>query len=264
MGGFFFNRKMRYIDTHTHLYTEEFDPDRNQVMQAAIDAGVTKMVMPAIDTDSHKQLIDLADKWPGVVFPAMGVHPTSINIDYKQQLDAVEQYLAQRHFCAIGEIGTDFYWDTTFATQQIDAFTVQLRWAIDANKPVIIHTRNSMDETLKVLETFVCPQLRGILHCFSGTAEQAKKAIEMGFLIGIGGVLTFKKSDTPNIVNEIGIDHLVLETDSPYLTPVPFRGSRNESKHIPVIAQKLAEVLNVSVEKVAEVTTKNAENLFGI
>lgn len=249
-----------YIDTHSHIYESEFQDDRQEVVQRAVEAGVGRIVLPDIDSEARPRMLGLAEMYPGIMLPAIGLHPTSVNENYRQELAEVVHYLGTRPFCGIGECGIDLYWDKSWYREQVKVFEYQLGIAEDASLPVIIHSRDAQEEIFRILKKH--PYVRGILHCFAGTVEEARCAIDMGFLLGIGGVVTFKNSGLASIVQEIGADHLVLETDSPYLAPVPFRGKRNESGYIPLIAQKIADTLNTDVKKIEEITTRNAMNLF--
>lgn len=257
---------MLFIDTHSHLYSEEFNNDYVDVINRCDEAGVTRLIMPDIDSLSRPAILNLANLYPEKLFPCIGLHPTSVNENYKTELKLIENELASnsKQFCAIGEIGIDLYWDQQFEKEQFDALRIQVEWAKDLNLPVIIHIRNAIDKTIAALEPLADNRLRGVFHCFSGNIEHAQKAINMGFMIGIGGVVTFKKSDLPTIVKEIDLKNILLETDCPYLAPVPHRGKRNESSYIPLIAQTIANIKNISVEEVANVTTQNAEQLFMI
>ena len=254
---------MDFIDTHSHLYAEEFEADREEAVRRCFEAGVNRLILPDIDATSRQAMLDLAEAYPKQFFPCAGLHPTSVDGKYKTALKEVEKMLASgREFAAVGEIGTDLYWDQTFEREQFDAFVVQVGWAKDLGLPIIVHIRNSMDKTIEALEPLADSRLRGVFHCFSGTVEQARRAIEMGFMLGIGGVLTFKKSDLPTVVEQIDMRHLLLETDCPYLAPAPNRGKRNESSFLPFVAQKLSEIKGISIEDVAAKTTANAERLF--
>jgi TatD DNase family protein len=254
---------MEFFDTHAHLYVDEFESDRQNVINEAIKCGVKKIVLPAIDSSSHQILIDLAQQYPNIMLPLMGLHPTSVNKGYKNELSIVEQYISQSSlFFGIGEIGIDLYWDKTHFTEQVDAFTTQIKWAKELGWPVVIHTRESFDITLNILEPLVDEKLKGVFHCFGGSIEQANRAVEMGFKLGIGGVVTFKNSTLPEVLKLVGMEHLVLETDCPYLAPVPHRGKRNESSYLALIAAKMADIFQVSIDEVARVTTLNANNLF--
>ena len=256
---------MEFVDTHSHLYSEEFDSDRSEAIERCFAAGVNKLILPDIDATSRQAMINLADSDPHHFFACAGLHPTSVDDGYKTSLKDVEAMLASgRKFCAVGEIGIDLYWDQTFEREQFDAFAVQVKWAKELGLPVIIHIRNAIEKTIAALEPLADSRLRGVFHCFSGTIDQARQAISMGFMLGIGGVLTFKKSDLPSVVEQVDIQHLLLETDCPYLAPVPHRGDRNESSFLPFVAQKLAEIKHVDIEDVAAITTSNAKRLFGI
>ena len=251
------------IDSHTHLYSQELSDDINQVIQRAGAAGVTRFYMPAIDSETHQQMIDLEVAYPGTCFAMMGLHPCSVKENYQEELAIVEQYLTQRKFAAIGEAGLDFYWDTSFKTQQYIALRKQIALALQYNLPLILHTRNAMQETIDCIKEYHGKGLRGIFHCFGGSADEARQIMDCGFLLGIGGVLTYKKSGLDVVLKDIDLQHMVLETDSPYLAPVPYRGKRNESAYIKAIAVKLAETKGVSLEEVDSITTHNALKLFG-
>lgn len=254
---------MEFIDTHAHIYSKEFNDDRDEVLKRAFDQEIKKIILPAIDSETHEQMLQLSDKYPGQLYPLMGLHPTSVNKNYKNELAIVEKFIAERSlFYGIGEIGVDLYWDKTYAKEQEDAFKTQVKWAIELNWPIVIHTRNSFNEVYRLLEPLVTDDLTGIFHCFSGTVEQAKMVADMGFYMGLGGVLTFKNSGLRDVIEHVDINHLVLETDSPYLAPHPKRGKRNESSYIRLVANKLAEVKGVSLEQVAKVTTENAIRVF--
>ncbi len=254
---------MRLIDTHCHLYLPEFKADIAQIMQRAADAGVEKFYLPGINSDVIGDILAFEAAYPGKAFAMAGLHPCSVKVDYKQELSIVEEWVNKRPFTAIGEIGLDFYWDKTFAAQQYEAFETQMQWALQHKLPIVIHSRNAMQETITTLKPFAEKGLRGIFHCFSGTVADAAKITGLGFLLGIGGVLTYKNSGLAAALENIPLDYLVLETDAPYLTPVPFRGKRNESSYLTYIVQKLAEVKKVSVEEAAAATTANAEKIFG-
>jgi len=253
---------MKLIDTHTHLYVEEFKEDINEVLERALAEGVEKFYLPAIDSTETEALLQLEEKFPEKMFAMAGLHPCSVKENFKVELAKIEGQLAEREFAAIGETGLDFYWDTTFKKEQFESLHIHAQWAIQYRKPLVIHTRNSMDETIRFVKEYKGESLYGIFHCFSGNLQNAKDIIDSGFLLGIGGVLTFKNSGLADIVKEIDLKHLVLETDSPYLAPAPFRGKRNESSYLKYIVQKLAEIKNVSTEEVALQTTKNAEEVF--
>ena len=251
-----------YIDTHSHIYEEEFREDREAVIQRAREAGVNYIVLPDIDSESRNRMLDLAARHPEMLFPLAGLHPTSVYENYKTELAQVEKALGNHTFYGIGECGIDLYWDKSYYREQIKAFEHQLGIAKETGLPVIIHSRDSLEVIFEVLRKH--PYTRGILHCFPGNAAEARQAIDMGYLLGIGGVVTFKKSQMADTLREIGPANIVLETDSPYLTPVPFRGKRNESSYIPLIAQKIAELTGLETKKIEEITTQNALNLFNL
>ena len=253
---------MKWIDTHCHLYSEEFNGDIDELIERANAAGVEKFFLPAIDSSTHEAMLKLEQKSTACI-AMIGLHPCYVNAGYEKELMVVKEWLEKRRFAAIGEIGLDYYWSTEFAAQQAIAFDRQMQWALDYNLPIVIHTRNAMQPTIDAVKPFAVKSLRGIFHCFSGNANEAEQIVNMGFYLGIGGILTYKKSSLPEAIKNIPLDKIVLETDAPYLPPVPYRGKRNESSYIPIIAQKLAEVKNVSLEEVAAVTTLNAEKIFG-
>lgn len=252
------------IDTHSHIYSEDFNSDIDEVIQNAYNNGVKKIVLPNIDSGSIKRLVDLSNSYPHICYPLMGLHPTSVAADYKEELEAIEYWLNKQKFYGIGEIGIDLYWDRTYINEQKDAFRHQIKLAKSKELPIVIHLRNSFDEVFEIVQEEQDGLLKGIFHCFSGDEIEAEKIIDLGFLLGIGGVLTFKNSNLSKVIEKIDLKHLVLETDSPYLAPVPKRGRRNESSYLAYIAQKLAEVYQIPVEEVAEITTSNACNMFGI
>lgn len=253
---------MRIIDTHTHLYVNEFFDDVDEVIARARKAGVERFYLPAIDSETHDAMIDLEKRYAECV-PMMGLHPVSVKGNFEDEIKIVEEWLQKRKFVAIGEIGLDFYWDTTFINQQHEAFRRQMELAIEYDLPIVIHTRNAMKETIEAVTPFAKNGLKGIFHCFGENVDFANQIIDLGFYLGIGGVLTYKKSDLDETLKNISLEHLVLETDSPYLSPVPFRGKRNESSYIQHVVKKLSEVKGVSEEEVAAITTANAEKIFG-
>ncbi len=255
---------MILIDSHCHLYLDEFKNDIDTIIKRAEDIGVQKFYLPAIDSSETDRLMLLEKKFSGKCFAMMGLHPCSVKDNYATELALVEKWLAKRKFAAVGEIGLDFYWDKTFTAAQYEAFRMQINLAIEYHLPVVIHTRNAMTETISVVKEFVSKGVRGIFHCFSGSYENAKEIIDAGFFLGIGGVLTYKNSGLAEVITNIDLKHLVLETDSPYLTPVPLRGKRNESSYLKYIVEKLAMIKQVSEEEVATVTTANAEKIFGL
>ncbi|MFN3444743.1 MAG: TatD family hydrolase [Bacteroidia bacterium] len=255
---------MIFTDTHTHLYSEEFNDDREAMVKRAIDARVKRLFLPNIDIKSIQPMLDLVWKFPDHCFPMMGLHPCSVDEHVEAHLFQIQKWFKKRKFYAVGEIGLDFYWSVEFKEQQIMAFKKQIQWAIQMDLPINIHSRNSTDEVIAILQEMKHTLLRGIFHCFSGNAQQAKQITELGFYLGIGGVLTYKKSELPDAIADIDLQHLVLETDAPYLSPVPYRGKRNESAYIVNIAEKLAELKNTTVEKVANITTENSVKIYGI
>jgi len=252
------------IDTHAHIYSEDFLHDVDEVLQRAYDNDVKKIVLPNIDSGSVKRLLDLADAYPHLCFPLMGLHPTSVAADYREELEAVEYWLEKRKFYGIGEIGIDLHWERTFLNEQQDAFRYQVKLAKSYQLPIIIHVRESFDEVFSIVKGEQDGNLKGIFHCFTGTREEAKKIIDQGFLLGIGGVVTFKNSDLASVIQNVSLQNIVIETDARYLTPVPKRGKRNESAYLVYVAQTLAKVFDISVNEVAEITSENARSLFGI
>lgn len=254
---------MKFIDTHTHLYDEKLIVDEKEIVQHAIEAGVTKMYMPNCNSETIAEMMRLAKTYPENCFPMIGLHPCYVKEDYKKELGIVEEYLTKEKFYAVGEIGLDYYWDKTFVTQQKEAFAFQIDLALQKDLPIVIHSRESTQDCIDVVRSKQTGRLKGVFHCFSGTIEEAKQIIDMGFYLGIGGVVTYKKTNLPEVILETGLKNIVLETDAPYLAPVPHRGKRNESAYIPYIAKKIAAELNVSIEEVATITTKNAIHLLG-
>jgi TatD DNase family protein len=255
-----------FTDTHTHIYAEDFDPDRDDMILRAREQNLTRLFLPAIDSTYHEKMLQVSAQYPRMCYPMMGLHPTSVKDNYRDELQVVEEHLANRahKFYAIGEAGIDLYWDKTHEAEQRDALNIQFDLALQYDLPMVIHTRNSMDITLKMIASRNDPRLRGVFHCFSGDEAQAKQAIALGFMLGIGGVVTYKNSGLQPVVQNIPLEYILLETDAPWLTPVPHRGKRNEPAYIPLIAQKIAEIKRVSVEEVAGVTTVNAERVFGV
>lgn len=251
------------IDTHTHLYSEEFDEDRKEAIQRALDKGITEFYLPAIDSEFHEKMLQLENDYPTQIFSMMGLHPCYVKPkSWEKELEIVKNYLDERNFPAIGEIGIDLYWDKSTLDIQVKAFEQQIDWAIEKDLPIVIHTRESFDETFDVLERKKHPKLRGIFHCFSGNLEQAKHAIDLNFILGIGGVVTFKNGKIDQVLNEIPLDKIVLETDSPYLAPVPFRGKRNESSYLDLVAGKLVDIYNKDFTEIDRVTSENAKRMF--
>ena len=250
------------IDTHTHLYLNDFAGDIDEVIKRALDEGVEKFYLPSIDSTETENIFSLEKKYPDKCFAMMGLHPCSVKENYKEELEIVYNWLQKRKFAAIGEIGLDFYWDKTFTHQQYQSFHQQIEWALQFDLPVVLHTREALQQSIDVLKKYENKNLRGIFHCFSGTLQNALDIIDTGFYLGIGGVITYKNSGLAEVIKEIDIKNIVLETDAPYLTPVPFRGKRNESSYLKYIVQKIAEIKSISVEEVAIITTQNAENIF--
>ena len=255
---------MIFTDTHTHLYSEEFDNDRDEMIQRAIGAGVPRFFIPAIDSSCIQKMYDLETKFPENVFLMMGLHPTYVKDNYLEELQIVEKELASRKFVAIGEIGIDLYWDKTHLNEQQIAFKRQIQLAKQYKLPIVIHCREAFDEIFEILEDEKSPDLFGIFHCFTGTYEQALQAISYNMKLGIGGVVTFKNGKIDQFLDKIDLKHIVLETDSPYLAPIPFRGKRNESAYLTLVAQKLSEIYSLSLEEIARITTENSKAVFGI
>jgi len=251
-------------DTHTHLYSSQFDEDRDQMMQRALDAGVTRFFIPAIDSAYTDSMLSLEKNYPENVFLMMGLHPTSVKENYKEELNHVKEMIDKRSFYAIGEIGIDLYWDKTFLTQQQEAFRTQIQWAKEKKLPIVIHCRDAFDEIFEVLESEKDENLFGIFHCFTGTEEQAQRAISYNMKLGIGGVVTFKNGKIDKFLNQIPLEHIVLETDSPYLAPTPYRGKRNESSYITNVIDKLVDIYGLTFDEIAKITTQNSKDIFGI
>jgi TatD DNase family protein len=256
--------QMRIIDTHTHLYLEDFKEDIEDVLQRAKQEGVERFYLPNIDSSSIPDLLELEQKHHGVCMAMMGLHPCSVKENYKDELQVVQEWLGKRSFAAVGEIGLDYYWDQTFISQQKEAFHLQIEWALQYDIPIIIHSRNSLQDCIDIVKPHQNGKLRGIFHCFGGTLEEAKQIMELNFLMGIGGVVTYKKAGLAELLKEVPLSALVLETDAPYLTPVPFRGKRNEPAYLKYVVAKIAEAKEASIEVVVNATTTNAQKLFGI
>jgi TatD DNase family protein len=252
-----------FVDSHSHIYCEEFSTDRDEVVSRARQSGIDCIILPNIDSSSIKAMLDLTDSSPGYFRPLIGLHPTSVKEDYKKELEIIEYWLSKRRFYGIGEIGIDLYWDKTFLREQTEVFKVQIDWAKQLNIPIVVHVRDSFKEVIDVILEKKDDSLRGVFHSFTGTIEQARRIIELGFKIGIGGIVTFKKSGLDIVVPEIGLQNILLETDSPWLAPVPHRGRRNECSYLTSIASKVAELNRVNVEEVARITSQNAMELFG-
>lgn len=251
-------------DTHTHLYSAEFDEDRAAMIQRAKDAGVSRFFIPAIDSTYTNRMLTLEKGNPNDVFLMMGLHPTSVKENYLEELAHVKEWIDKKNFYAIGEIGIDLYWDSTFIKQQQEAFRTQIKWAKEKKLPIVIHCRDAFNEVFEVLESEKENTLRGIFHCFTGTLAQAKQAISYNMKLGIGGVATFKNGKIDKFLNEIDLTHIVLETDAPYLAPKPFRGKRNESAYITNVIDKLVDIYQVSYQEIVAITTQNSKDVFGI
>lgn len=255
---------MIITDTHTHLYSDSFDADRQEAIQKAIDAGVKRFFIPAIDSETTQAMYQLEKQFPENVFLMMGLHPTNVKENFEEELKHIEQQFAERNFYAVGEIGIDLYWDKSTLGIQQEAFKRQIRLAKSKNLPIVIHCRDAFDEVFEVLESEKGDDLFGIFHCFSGTKEQAKKALSYNMKLGIGGIVTFKNGGLDKFISDFPIEDIVLETDSPYLAPAPFRGKRNDPVYILKVAEKLAELYEMPVEKIAEITTSSSKEVFGI
>ena len=251
-----------FVDTHAHIYHEDFKADREDMLQRCRDAKVEQIYMPNVDHESIDNMMELESRSEGMCHSMMGLHPCSVKRGFEKELYIVENWLTKRQFAAVGEIGTDLYWDKTLFDLQVEAFNIQVDWAKKYRLPIVIHCRESIDETIALVEKAKDDNLTGIFHCFSGNAEQAKRITSLGFLLGIGGVATFKNGGLDKVLPEISLDHLVLETDSPYLAPVPYRGKRNEPSYIPIVASRISEVKRVTTDEVRITTSKNATSLF--
>ena len=255
---------MEIIDTHTHLYLEQFKDDIDKVISRAKENGVGKFIFPAIDSSHFENMHKLKNRYPEDIYLMTGLHPTDVKENYKEELDFITKTLKNHNYIAIGEIGIDLYWDKSFLKQQQEAFRFQIRLAIKNDLPIVIHCREAFDEIFEILNEENCENLRGVFHCFTGDLNQAKKAISLGFLLGIGGVVTFKNGGIDKFLDQIELKHIVLETDSPYLAPLPFRGKRNESSYIIYVLEKLSELYKIPKEEIASVTTNNAKKMFSL
>jgi len=254
---------MSLIDTHAHLYAEQFDEDRDAMLKRAFAAGVTRVYLPNVDSQSIEGMLALEAQYPDKVFAMMGLHPCSVKADtWEKELNLVEKWLKERRFCAVGEIGMDLYWDQSTKAIQEEAFKIQCKWAVQYHIPIVIHSREAIDPLLDIIEEEALVGLRGIFHCFSGTIEQAQRIIANGLYLGIGGPLTYKKSTLPDILAKIPLNRMVLETDAPYLPPTPHRGKRNESAYVLLVAQKLAEIKSMDLNQIIQITGENALNIF--
>ena len=252
------------IDTHSHIYLPEFRDDLGQVLSRAENEVIKRILMPAIDNETHLSMLETEAQYPEKCLSMMGLHPCSVKDGYKQELKIVEEYFEKRRFVAVGETGLDFYWDRTFTKEQYESFQTQIELSKQYDIPVVIHSRNSIDECIKVIRENQQGNLKGVFHCFSGNEKQAKEIIDLGFYLGIGGVVTFKNSGLDKVMVDINMDRVVLETDAPYLAPIPFRGKRNECSYLKYVVEKLAEIKYVAKEEIANITTKNAKELFNI
>ncbi len=255
---------MVFTDTHTHLYYETEADKRTALMQRCLDSNVSRLFLPNVDAASVPLMFDLLAAYPDNCYAMLGLHPCSVKEDWEHELSLIVASLHKYPLYAVGEIGIDLYWDKTFLTEQIQAFKLQIDWAKSMKMPIVIHCRDAFDEVYQVLQDSKDENLRGIFHCFTGTLEQANKITEMGFYLGIGGVVTYKNGGLDKILPQIDLKHVVLETDSPYLTPVPYRGKPNESSYLTYVAQKVAELYQVSIEEVAAITTQNSKIIFGV
>ena len=253
---------MNYVDTHTHIYKEYYPENFDEVVARAVQAGVTQMVLPCVNSSSIHFIKDAVAAYPKNFFPLAGLHPSDVNENFRDELAAIKAWLGAPALVGVGEIGMDLYHDDNFVKEQMEAFDTQMGWAVDGNYPVSIHVRSAYEEAFVVLKNFTRSPLRGVMHCFSGGIREAVKVIEMGFVLGIGGVVTFKNNKLQDVVKEVGLQHLVLETDAPFLAPTPHRGTPNESSYIPLIAEKLSEIFEVPVEEVRDITTRNAWRVF--
>ena len=255
---------MTFIDTHSHIYLTDFDEDREAVLERADKAGITKILMPAIDSSTHGSMLKMEEQFPQKCASMMGLHPCSVLENYDVELSITEEFFLKKKFVAVGETGLDFYWDLTYKQQQYDAFQRQIDWALKYDIPVVIHSRNSIDECVEMIEKNQDGKLKGVFHCFSGTLEQARRVIDLGFYLGIGGVVTFKNAGLDKVLNELGLDNIILETDAPYLAPVPYRGKRNEPAYLEYVVDKLASIKGKTAEEIAAITTMNAQELFNM
>ncbi|OQA02144.1 MAG: putative deoxyribonuclease YjjV [Bacteroidetes bacterium ADurb.Bin408] len=255
---------MILADTHTHLYLEQFDNDRQETVKRAMEGGVNYMLLPNIDENTIGPMLSLAESYPGHIYPMAGLHPTSVKASYKNQLDIIEKELQKGIYCAIGETGIDLYWDKTYATEQKEALRQQIYMAHAYKLPLVLHSRNALHEIISLLKDKSLPRTTGVFHCYPGSVEDAKKITDMGYLLGVGGTVTYKNCQLADVVKYMGLSSIVLETDAPFLPPVPHRGKRNESLYVQHVAQKVSDILNVPVSEVAQHTTDNAIRLFGL
>jgi TatD DNase family protein len=252
-----------FVDSHSHIYSEEFSSDRNEVLIRALKSGVDKIILPNIDSSTIKPMLDLSDSAPYLFIPLLGLHPTSVKEDFRKELEIMEYWLDKREFAGIGEIGIDLYWDKTFINEQIEVFKIQIGWAKKKNIPIVVHVRESFQEVVEIIKQEKDERLNGVFHSFTGSLEQALQVIDLGFKIGIGGIVTFKNSGLDKVVQKIDLQHVLLETDSPWLAPVPHRGHRNEPAFITTIAAKIASLHEITIEEVAHISERNTQQLFG-
>lgn len=253
---------MNFTDTHAHIYSPKFDGDRDGVISRSVQNGVQKIYMPNINVESIDQMLDAESKYPSICIPMMGLHPCDVKKDFDKELYVMEEWLGKRSFSAIGETGLDLYWDKTFFEEQKESLRIHVNWAKQKKLPIILHCRESMDETIEIIREEKTTELKGIFHCFSGSLEQAREIIDLGFLLGIGGVSTYKNGGLDKVFPEISLEHVVLETDSPFLAPVPFRGKRNSPEYIPVIAERLSFLTGKTIQEVSTITEQNSQNIF--
>ncbi len=253
---------MNWIDTHTHLYLEEFKLDLDQVIQRATENGLVNVLLPNIDVSTIPEVDAMCQDYPEIARGMMGLHPCSVNENYLHDLDIIGKKLYSNTYIGVGEVGLDLYWDKTNFEIQKQAFITQINWAKELKLPLSIHTREATTEALQIIETLQDGSVKGVFHCFGGSVEEARRVSDLGMYLGLGGVTTYQKSNLPDILNQFGLDRIVLETDAPYLTPVPHRGKRNESAYIPIIGARIAEILSVDIREVSLITTKNAKEVF--
>jgi TatD DNase family protein len=253
---------MRFTDTHAHIYSDKYQSDRQDVIQRAVEQGVYHIYMPNVDVDTIEPMLDAESKNPGICIPMMGLHPCDVKEDFEKQLYVMEEWISKRAFAGIGETGLDLYWDKTFFQQQKEALRIQIQWAKQKQWPIILHCRESMDETIAIIREEKDENLFGIFHCFTGSADQARQIIELGFYLGIGGVSTYKNGGLDMVLREVGKEKIVLETDGPYLAPVPHRGKRNSPEYIPLIAQRVADIFQTSLAEISAITEKNVQTIF--
>lgn len=251
-----------FVDTHSHIYSTEFSLDRDEVITRALGVGIERIVLPNIDSSSVKPMLDLTDSVPGLFYPLIGLHPTSVKEDFRNELQILEYWLGKRKFYGIGEIGIDLYWDKAFIEEQTEAFRIQIGWAKQRNLPLVIHVRDSFNEVYEVLREEFTPGLKGVFHSFTGDAEQARLVTDLGFKIGVNGIVTFKNSNLEEVIRQIDPHYLLIETDSPWLAPAPHRGRRNECSYLTSVADKLASIHNTTVKEIAGITTQNAQEIF--